>query len=364
MPEQIKKLDKVRIGIIGCGRIADLNIQGYLDHPGCELHAVCDICEELARRRQQEWGAKKFYTDFEKLLADPEINAVEILLPHRLHLPAVLAASQAGKHISLQKPMCTELWEGRQMVDAARKAGVWFRVTENFMYYPPYRQAKQWLDQGEIGEPLSLDIKLGGGAGGWWVPLKTWLWHIHPEKCGGTPAVYDDGYHKLSMAKFLLGEIELVKAWMDFTFAYLDVPSLITWRHKNGVLGVWEVETGFNLMMNNKYYGADEWLEITGTKGVLTATRCTSRLMEIPPLVLYKDGQHIAVDDIRDDWADSFHDAGWHFIDSLLAGRQPDLSGEDALYLMKFWKAIWRSHCEKREVRLEEIGEGEEGGEK
>jgi predicted dehydrogenase len=355
----MEKLDRVRMGIIGCGRIADLNILGYLDHPKCELVAVCDLSEDLARRRVKEWGGKKYYTDYEKLLADPDIDAVEILLPHKVHLPAVEAAAKAGKHISLQKPMCTELWEGRRMVEAAKQAGVRLRVTENFMYYPPFRMMKQWLDAGEIGEPLSLDLKLGGGAGGWWVPLKTWLWHIDPEKCGGTPAVYDDGYHKLSMAKFLLGEIETVKAWLGLSFGLLDLPSLVTWRHKSGVLGVWEVETGINLMMNDKYYGADEWFEITGSKGVVTTTRCTSRVMEIPPLILYKDGRHTAIDDIRDDWGDSFHDAAWHFIDSLIAGAQPDLSGEDGLYLMKFWKAIWKSTTEKREVRMDEIKEEE-----
>ncbi len=355
----MERLDQVRLGIIGLGRIADLNILGYLAHPKCELVAVCDIRPELAKKRKEEWGAKKFYTDYEKLLTDPEINAVEILLPHHLHYPVVIASAQAKKHISLQKPMCIELWEGRKMLQACEQAGVWFRVTENFMFYPPYRQLKKWLEQGEIGKPLSINLKLGGGAGGWWVPFKTWLWHLDPEKCGGTPSVYDDGYHKLSIAKYFLGEIEKVKAWIDFTFARIDVPSLITWRYKSGVLGVWEVDVGVNLIMNHKYYGADEWVEITGTQGVLTATRCTSRLMEIPPLVLYKNGKHIAIDDIRDDWADSFYDASWHFVECLLQARQPHLCGEDALYLMKFWKAIWKSHCEKREVWLEEIKEQE-----
>jgi len=351
------KPEKVRIGIIGCGRIADLNILGYLDHPKCELVAVCDISEDLARRRQKEWGAKKYYTDYEKLVADPEVNAVEILLPHRLHLPAVLAAAKAGKHVSLQKPMCVDLWEGRKMIQAADEAGVWLRVTENFFFYPPYRQQKQWLDAGEIGEPLSISIRLCGAAGGWWVPLKTWLWRLNLEECGGTPAVYDDGYHKLSIAKYMLGEIESVKCWIDFTFGAIDTPALITWKYKNGQVGLWEVTTSPNLLNNGKYYGADEWVEITGSKGVITATRCTSRLMEIPPVMLYKDGRHVAIDDIRDDWGDSFHDAGWNFIDCLIEGRQPDLTGEDGLYLMKFWKAIWRSHLENREVSLDEISE-------
>ena len=53
----LQKLEKVRMGIIGCGRIADLNILGYLDHPQCELMAVCDISEDLARQRVKQWGA-------------------------------------------------------------------------------------------------------------------------------------------------------------------------------------------------------------------------------------------------------------------------------------------------------------------
>ena len=355
MKAQVEKVDRVRIGIIGAGRIADLNILGYLDHPKCDLIAVCDISEELAKRRQEEWGAKKYYTDYEKLVADPDINAVEILLPHRLHLPAVLAAAKAGKHISLQKPMCVNLWEGRKMIEAARQAGVWFRVTENFFFYPAYRRQKQWLDAGEIGEPLSVNIRLCGAAGGWAVPIKTWLWRLDFDECGGTPTVYDDGYHKLSLAKMFLGEIEYVKSWIDFTFGVVDTPALVSWKYKNGATGTWEVTTAPNLIANEKYYGADEWVEITGAKGVITASRCTSRLMEIPPLVIYKNGEHIAIDDIRDDWADSFHDAGWNFIDCLLEGRQPDLAGEDALYIMKFWKAIWQSHIENREVFIDDI---------
>ena len=355
----MEKVDKVRLGIIGLGRIADLNILGYLAHPQCELIAVCDINEELAKKRQKEWGAKKYYTDYEKLLSDPDINAVEILLPHHLHYPAVIASAQAKKHISLQKPMCIEIKEGKRMIEEAKKAGVWLRITENFFFYPPYRQLKKWLDEGEIGKPLSINLKLGGGFGGWWVPLKTWLWHLDWEKCGGTPSVYDDGYHKLSIARYFLGDIDLVKAWIDFTFGLIDVPSLISWKYKNGAIGVWEVDVGVNLIMNHKYYGADEWVEITGTEGVITATRCTSRLMEIPPLILYKNGRHIAINDIRDDWSDSFYDASWHFVDCLIEGKQPQLSGEDALYLIKFWKAIWKSHCEKRQVRIDEISEEE-----
>jgi predicted dehydrogenase len=351
-------MDLVRMGIIGAGRIADLNILGYLDHPRCHVAAVCDINADLARRRMAEWGAERYYTDYHQLLADPEIDAVEILSPHRLHHPMVIAAARAGKHVSVQKPMCVSLKEAREMTEACREAGVKFKLFENFVFYPPYRKAKELMEAGEIGEPLSITMKLGSAIGGWWVPLKTWLWRIDYHECGGGPAVYDDGFHKLSLARFYFGEIESVKAWVDFSMGVIDMPAVLSWRYRDSErIGVWEVNASPGMLGQGKYYTADERVEIMGEDGYLWITRCTGRLTEIPPLVLYKHGQSRVFDDMRDDWGDSFHDSGWNFIDSILADCDPFLTGEDGLALMRFWLAIERSYQEGREVRLMEVEE-------
>lgn len=349
-------MDQVRMGVIGGGRISDLNILGYLDHPRCKLMAVCDLDPEVAKRRQKEWGAEKSYTDYKKLLADPEIDAVEILVPHRLHAPMVVAAARAGKHVSVQKPMCITLKEADEMVAATRAAGVKFKVFENFVFYPPYRKAKELIAAGEIGEPLSFNVKLGNGLGGWWVPLKTWMWHFDPDESGGGNAIYDDGFHKMSIARYLMGEIGSVKAWVDWSYGIIDVPALITWTYKNSDrLGIWEITASPGMQVQGKYYTADERVEISGTKGYIWVTRCTARLLEIPPLIVYRDGESRVFDDMRDDWGDSFHDSGWDFIDSILQDRDPFLSGEDGRALMQFWLAIERSFRQGREVKLAEV---------
>lgn len=349
-------MDKVRLGVIGGGRISDLNILGYLDHPRCEVAAVCDLDPKVARTRMQEWGADRWCTDYKELLSDPDIDAVEILSPHRLHHPMVVAAARAGKHVSVQKPMCIDLKEAEEMTRACREAGVKFKLFENFVFYPPYRKAKELMDAGEIGEPLSINIKLGSAVGGWWVPLKTWLWRIDYEECGGGPAVYDDGFHKMSIARWLLGDIVSVKAWIDFTMGMIDMPAMITWRYRDSDrLGVWEVNASPGMLGQGKYYTADERVEIMGDRGYLWITRCTARVSEIPPLYLYRDGESRVFDDMRDDWGDSFHDSGWNFIDSILEDRDPFLTGEDGQELMKFWLAIEKSYREGREVALEEV---------
>jgi predicted dehydrogenase len=89
-------MDRVRLGIVGIGNIAPINARGYLEDERCDVVALCDRREEKARRTAQEWGVPRVYTELGDLLADPEIDAVEILTPTHMHRDHVLAAAAAG----------------------------------------------------------------------------------------------------------------------------------------------------------------------------------------------------------------------------------------------------------------------------
>ncbi|NQT04612.1 MAG: Gfo/Idh/MocA family oxidoreductase [Dehalococcoidia bacterium] len=78
-------MSQLCVGLIGVGFIADLHYLGYKDNPRVKLHAVCDVDEALLQRRAREWGVEKVYTDYHKLLADPNVDAVEVLTRHHLH---------------------------------------------------------------------------------------------------------------------------------------------------------------------------------------------------------------------------------------------------------------------------------------
>ena len=100
-------MDKLRVGIIGCGRISDLHAIEYLANPRAEIVAVADMNGENAQRRGHAWGSTKPTSSrtITTCLALPDVDLVEILLPHHLHYRATLDAAAAGKHISVQKPM-------------------------------------------------------------------------------------------------------------------------------------------------------------------------------------------------------------------------------------------------------------------
>lgn len=157
-------MEKVRIGIIGAGRIADLHIRGYTAHPQAKIVAVCDTAPGVTERHAAEWGAANAYGDYRHLLEDPDVDAVDILTPHNLHAPIAVDALHAGKHVSVQKPMALSVAECDVMIAAAKSAKTCFRTFENFRFYPPLVRAKELLDSGAIGEPIALRMKAVQGG--------------------------------------------------------------------------------------------------------------------------------------------------------------------------------------------------------
>jgi len=360
----MEPLEHVRVGIIGCGRIATLQSVGYVDHPKATIAAVCDRNPELLEKSRREWGAARAYANYEDLLADDEVNAVEILLPHHLHRVVAIAALRAGKHVSLQKPPTLTLRELGEVEAAALEAGRRVGVFENFMHYPPHVKARELVESGAIGEPISVRIKTAAGRfeDGWSVPAAAQRWRMDPELCGGGPTCFDHGYHCYNMGRFFIAEpVERVHAWIHINRfgaeAFFDGPAFISWKY-TGVakFGSWEVIASLGMRVRSKYYASDDRMEIHGTEGIIWINRCTGFLLDEPSLVLYRDGETRAWHDIPTDWAESFRLAAHDFIDALLEGRQPAQDLADARETLRFAIATNLAARAGREVCLDEVG--------
>ena len=398
-------MERIRVGLIGVGGIADLHYLGYKGNPKAELYAICDIDEKLLQRRAIEWGAQKAYTDYHQLLADPTVDAVEVITPHHLHAPIGVAALEAGKHVSMQKPMAVNVAECDALIDTARRSGKLFRVFENFRYYPPLVRAKDLLDSGAIGEPLSIRIKVvqGSMGEGWKIPYSRWAWRFDPAQSGGGRVILDYGYHLFSVAMWFLGEVEKVYAWItyrpirpeladrvvslvrgtdhviraagDVTMSrddgipspvveevsisdgwMLDSPAVAIWKYRNAEkYGSFEAITSYDIQVRSKYTPEDEWIELTGSRGFIWVNRCTSMLLDRPPVVMYRDGVTTEFSDMDADWVASFVAGVYDFADAIIRGRQAPLTGEEGRVVLQFCRAIQLSARESREVRPEEI---------
>ena len=361
-------MSKIRVGIIGVGRISDLHYLGYKANPKAELYAISDVNEGLLQRRVHEWGVKNAYPDYRRLLEDSKVDAVEVITPHHVHAKIGIAALEAGKHVSLQKPMAMNLTEADALIDAAKRSGKLFRVIENYRFYPPYNKAKEIIESGEIGEPLSIRIKSfsGNDRYGWDVPQGAQEWRSDPSRSGDGTIIFDHGQHIWSIAKYFMGDVEKVFAFIGRTEvkshhemrpgSLLDSPSLITWKYA-GVhkYGSWEAVHSEDLMVRSKYYPMDVWLEITGSRGILWVNRCIAGLLNKPPVEVYRDGVTTSFSDVDSDYATGFVRGVQDFVDSIIEGHEAQLTGAEARDVLRFSLAILVAGREHREVDLEEV---------
>ena len=358
----------LRVGFIGAGRIADLHYLGYKDNPDAELYAVCDADQALLQRRAVEWGAEETYDDYRRLLDDPKVDAVEVITPHHLHAEMSIAALEAGKHVSVQKPMALDLTEADAMISAADRSGRLFRVIENYRFYPPINKAKELIEAGEIGEPISIRIKslCGNERYGWEIPQTSQDWRSDPSRSGEGSVVFDHGQHIWSIAMYFLGDVERVFAFIGRekveghhearSGSFLDNPAMVTWKYRGrDKYGTWEAVYSDELIVRSHYYPMYVWLEVTGSRGILWVNNFIGRALDRPPLEMYRDGEMTSFPDVDSDYATSFVRGVHDFVDAILKGRQSELTGPEARDVLRLSLAVLLSGKEGREVRLDEI---------
>ena len=350
-------MERLNIGIIGCGRISDLHCLGYENNPLARIYAVCDTDTDVAMRREKEWKADIAFTDYGELLNDPNVDAVEILTPHTLHETMVIAAARAGKHIAVQKPMTINLNSADRMLAEVKSAGVQFKISDNYLFYPPIVLAKKMIDQGDIGEPTNLRMKfISGESGGWDVPASAWHWRMQENESGRPMQTFDHGHHLWATAWYLLGDIDRVVSWIDSADGVVDCPSVVMWKYSSGrKYGMCEYCHSSELHIPSRYYANDEWIEITGSRGVIMIHRCTGNIIDGPAVSLYNGNGWKRYSDVDADWSAGFKGATRNFINVVMGSEDPLLSGEQGRRILQMALAIQKSSRVRREVFVDEL---------
>ncbi len=353
-------MDRVRLAIVGCGNISPLNAHGYLHHPRCDVVALCDPAVERAERRAGEWEiSPAIHADYEAVLADASIDAVELLTPTWLHADQIVAALEAGKHVSCQKPMCATVAEAARIAAAVARSRATFRVTENFLYYPPILKAKELLDAGAIGEPSLVRIHTTRAqhVSGLAIELDpaAAVWRRDAGKNPGG-VLYDDGVHKYATAAYWIGEIgdisAIVTRGADFI---METPSVATWRFKGrDCLGIVDYTYASEMVMRARYARVDEFFEIHGTRGAILVTRCSGELLDLPAVMTIRGAETVGYD-VPTDWRLGFDGAAADFVDGIVEGRQPQQDVHAATRMLQVALAIYESGRTGRAVAPESM---------
>ncbi len=193
--------DKVRIGIIGAGGIAQgAHIPGYKRVADqVELVAIADVVEPKARQAAADHGFKTAYASYEEMLAKESLDAVSVCVPNKFHAPVAIAALQAGCHVICEKPPATTGAEARAMADAAARAGRVLTFGFHFRFMPEVEAARRFAEDGAFGEIYfgRVTAQRRRGIPGWGV-------FTNKELQGGGPLI-DIGVHALDACLYVMG---------------------------------------------------------------------------------------------------------------------------------------------------------------
>ncbi len=180
----------IGIGIIGAGHFGAAHARAMHEVRGARLVASCRNDAAGLADFTTEFGGKG-YLDYRELLADPDVEAVVVALPHHLHTDVAIACAAAGKHIMIEKPVAPTVAECRQIIDAAKAADVVLMPGHTMRFTLPYLAARRLIDEGGLGEMRygsSRMIKL-------WMEGNRRNWHLDPATGGGM--LFTAGIHAL-----------------------------------------------------------------------------------------------------------------------------------------------------------------------
>ncbi|MHA1799645.1 MAG: Gfo/Idh/MocA family protein [Candidatus Helarchaeota archaeon] len=371
------KISKLKIGVVGLGRIFTLNVLGYVENPDVGLYAFCDKDKKALQEASEKFGVKKTYTSYDEFLKDDELDLIDILTPHSQHEWMSVAAAEAGKHISLQKPPTLTLSSFDRIVRAVKKAGVKFRVFENFRFHPPYVRAMELVKNKEIGKVHAVNMRMWSGIkqlSSWKVSiLKSWRWRYTERENYKMPTLFDDGYHKHSIIQWFLKDIKSVQAWKGNYKIYgilpIDSPSVVIYKGKKDErFGTWNASMTPFLPIHSDYYGCDEALEIHGKNGIAFIQGCTGKMFEgctkggpgSPGVYwLNKKGEWNEDTSMDTNWKYSFINCTKHYIDAIKNDTEVVLDAKTARYILQISLAMVKSlRTGSVDVRVDSIKDG------
>ena len=188
--------DILRIGIIGCGGIANgKHMPALKKQKDVHMVAFCDIIEERAVKAAKDYGTPdaKTYTDYKELLEDKTIDVVHVCTPNKEHSFITIDALEAGKHVMCEKPMAKTYAEAKAMLDAAKRTGKKLTIGYQNRHTPQALYVKQACEEGVLGDIYYANaIALRRRA------VPTWGVFLNEDEQGGGPLI-DIGTHALDL---------------------------------------------------------------------------------------------------------------------------------------------------------------------
>lgn len=314
----------VRVAVIGCGAVARRFHLPAFHGAGLDAVAFASGSRASAEAARAEWGSGDVCDDWREAISRSDIDAVDVCAPNHLHAEIAIAASRAGKHVLVEKPIARTVAEADEMIAAAREAGVLLVPAHNVRFAPPFAAARDAIAAGTIGDVVGFRVAFGHAGPAAWAPGAGWF--FDPARAGGG-ALLDLGVHVADLLRSVLGdEISEVSAMCRRPdSASVETSAHVVMRARAGAIGgmhvSWEARPG-----------PDHQLTVFGTGGTLHMDQST-------PLVVHPDGGDPRPVPVPASIPNVYEE----FARAIATGTLPVVAAEDGRAALAIVEAAYRS---------------------
>lgn len=235
-------MKKIKVGVIGCGNIANnAHIPSYLANADAEIKYFCDIIPERAENAVKKYQCGTAVYDYKEVINDPEIDAVSVCTPNKMHSIISIAALKAGKHVLCEKPAARTYAEVVEMQKAQEETGKILNIGVVNRFNDAVNKIKQMVDNGELGDVYHVYISFRShrsipGLGG----------AFTTNEISGGGVLIDWGVHFLDIVMYCLGD-PMVKTVSSEAFCKLgknieDYTYVNMWAGPPKMDGVYDVD--------------------------------------------------------------------------------------------------------------------------
>jgi predicted dehydrogenase len=304
-------MDKINIGVIGCGRIGQVHLKAFSRVHDVTIAGVCDINPAVAFPSAGLYRCQP-YTDYSAMLDIEGLEAVVIAVPPNMHAEIACAAMGRGIHVLCEKPFAIGLAAAKVMCSAAQDSSVVLMMASKYRFVDDVVKAKEFVRSGILGRVYSYRNAFMS------IVDMSGRWNSNREVAGGGVLI-DNGAHAVDIAKFLLGPLTRVKATLEHAsrlFAVEDTAHL-SFEGPHGVAGTidlsWTLENG-----------SEPYIVLTGTAGEMEIGWNGSR---------FRLSGHEAWETFGAGYNKeaAFQGQSQHFIDCLRGVSAPSISLEDCI---------------------------------
>ena len=355
---------QLNTALVGVGKVTDMHARALLNLKESRFTAVCGRNKEKTENYTANFGVKA-YTDVAEMVSKEKIDVVIICTPHPNHKEPTIAALEAGANVLIEKPLASSLEDCDAMIEASKRYGKQIGVVCQRRWYPPAMRVKEAIDDGKIGLPVFGTVNMLGWRDKTYYDSDPWRGTWKGE---GGGVLVNQAPHQLDMIQWFMGEIdELYGQWSNLNHPYIEVEDTANaiLKFKNGAVA--------NIIVSNSQKpGIFGKVHVHGEKGASVGVQTDggamfvagmSNILEPPVNDLWTvPGEEEMLQQwVKEDsdffnglpnQMDYFHERNIEdFLQAILEGRLPLITGEDGRITVEIFTAIYRSTRDGRPVK-------------